>query len=250
MISRGGSQIIYTALDNKIIKVMKFSIIIPTYEYKGLSTYLLDKLLDSIVNQTFLDYEIIIIDHSIDDVIESYSRNYKKLNIKYIKNTIGVGNSSINMNEGIKNSIGEFIKIMHMDDWFCNPNTLKLINDEINNNPNKKWGGVGFNHFYEESNTIGRLILPYIDSNIRTLIGCPSVSFFLNDKKNPNYFDENLIIINDSDMHIRLGKKYGDPILINEYCVTIRISKNQVSNQVSHEKHIKEINYYQTKNFL
>ena len=150
------------------------------------------------------------------------------------------------MNEGIKKSIGEYIKIMHMDDWFCDDNTLSLINKSIKLNPNKKWGGVGFNHFYEESGQIGRYILPNINDEIKTLLGCPSVSFFKNDD---NFFDENLIIINDSDMHIRLGKKYGDPIFVNEYCVTVRMSQNQVSNNVSNEKHMDEINYYRNKNF-
>lgn len=229
---------------------MKFSIVIPTYEYNGLATKLLDKLLESVIQQTFQDFEIIVVDHSLNDVIEKYLINYSDLKIKYIKNDVGRGNSSINMNVGIKNSDGEYIKIMHMDDWFCNAKSLELINNAINLNPNKKWGGVGFNHFYENSQTTARPILPYIDSNIRTLIGCPSVSFFINDKELPNLFDENLIIINDSDMHIRLGKKYGEPILINEFCVTVRMSDNQVSNLVSHEKHTNEINYYKTKNFL
>ena len=229
---------------------MKFSIVIPTYEYSGLATKLLDKLLESINQQTFNNYEIIIVDHSLDNVIENYLESYPNLEIRYIKNNIGRGNSSINMNVGIKNSLGEFIKIMHMDDWFCNPKTLELINDAINKNSQKKWGGVGFNHFYENLQTTNRLILPYIDPNIRTLIGCPSVSFFINDKESLNLFDENLIIINDSDMHIRLGKKYGEPIFINEYCVTVRMSDNQVSNLVSHKKHTNEINYYKTKNFL
>lgn len=229
---------------------MKFSIVIPTYEYNGLATKLLDKLLESIIQQTFQDFEIIVVDHSSNDVIENYIINYLNLKIKYLKNNIGRGNSSINMNVGINNSNGEYIKIMHMDDWFCNSKTLELINDAINLNPDKKWGGVGFNHYYENSQTTARPILPYIDSNIRTLIGCPSVSFFINDKELPNFFDENLIIINDSDMHIRLGKKYGEPILINEFCVTVRMSDDQVSNLVSHEKHTNEINYYKTKNFL
>lgn len=133
-----------------------------------------------------------------------------------------------------------------MDDWFCNPQTLKLINESITKEYNKKWGGVGFNHYYEERNVIERYITPHINPNIRTLLGCPSVSFFINDD---NFFDEELIIINDSDMHIRLGKKYGDPILINEYCVTVRMSDNQVSNQITQEQHTNEIMYYKNKNF-
>ena len=224
---------------------MRFSIVIPTYEYNNLAPELLKKLIDSIKTQDFKDYEIVISDHSQTNIVENFIKNYD-LPINFFKNERGRGNSSINMNEGIKKSIGEYIKIMHMDDWFCDDNTLSLINKSIKLNPNKKWGGVGFNHFYEESGQIGRYILPNINDEIKTLLGCPSVSFFKNDD---NFFDENLIIINDSDMHIRLGKKYGDPIFVNEYCVTVRMSQNQVSNNVSNEKHMDEINYYRNKNF-
>lgn len=226
---------------------MRFSIIIPTYEYNGLATNLLDKLLDSIRCQTYNgDYEIIISDHSKDDIIYNYLKKWVELPIVYYRNKRGVGNSSVNMNEGIKLSKGEYIKIMHMDDWFCNYESLSLINEKIINNPHKKWGGLGFNHYFEKIGVTGRYIKPHIDPHIGTLLGCPSVSFFINDN---NFYDENLIIINDSDMHIRLGKKYGEPILINEYCVTIRMSENQVSNNVSEKQHFDEIIYYKNKNF-
>jgi len=226
---------------------MRFSIIIPTYEYKGLAPKLLNQLLTSISEQTFKDYNIVISDHSKSNLIKDYLENeWPNMPIIYHKNERGIGNSSINMNEGIKLAKGDFIKVMHMDDWFCNPHSLNLIDQSISKDNSKKWGGLGFNHYYEERDVIERFITPYIDPNIRTLIGCPSVSFFINDD---NFYDENLIIINDSDMHIRLGKKYGNPILINEYCVTVRMSENQVSNQVTEEQHREEIIYYQNKNF-
>jgi len=229
---------------------MFFSIIIPTYEYKGKALILLDKLLESIKSQTFKDYEIIISDHSVSDLIKNYLNNkWLDLPIVYFKNERGRGNSSINMNEGIKIAKGDYVKIMHMDDWFCDDESLEVIKMSIEKEPNKKWGGVGFNHFSENTGLTERYYMPHINPNIRTLLGCPSVSFFINDKNNLNLFDESLIIINDSDMHIRLGKKYGDPILVNKYCVTIRMSEDQVSNQVSEEKHMNEIKYYQNKNF-
>lgn len=224
---------------------MKFSIVIPTYEYKGLAPKLLDRLISSIQEQTFTDYEIIISDHSKTDIVKNYISKWN-LPISYYRNKRGRGNSSINMNEGIKLSSGKFIKIMHMDDWFCNPNALNLINNALIKNPKKKWGGVGFNHYFTERDVVERYIKPHINPNIRTLLGCPSVSFFIKDN---NFYDENLIIINDSDMHIRLGKKYGDPILIDDYCVTVGMSDNQVSNQVSTQQHTNEIIFYKNKNF-
>ena len=57
---------------------MRFSIVIPTYEYNGLATKLLDKLIESINQQTFNNFEIIIVDHSLDNVIENYLESYPK----------------------------------------------------------------------------------------------------------------------------------------------------------------------------
>jgi len=229
---------------------MYFSLVIPTYEYKNRAPELLNTLLSSISQQTMTDYEIVVSDHSTSDLVKEYiSLHWSSLPIKYSKNIRGVGNSSVNMNEGIKLSDGKFIKIMHMDDWFCNDNTLFLIKEAVEGDPKKKWGGVGFNHYYEDTNSVKRYIMPHIDSQIRTLLGCPSVSFFINDKADPIFFDESIIIINDSDMHIRLGKRYGAPALINEYCVTVRMSKDQVSSTVTSQHHLNEISYYRNKNF-
>lgn len=58
---------------------MKFSIVIPTYEYKGLTPVLLNKLLGSISEQTFTDYEIIVSDHSKSDLVKNFL-NEKWLN--------------------------------------------------------------------------------------------------------------------------------------------------------------------------
>jgi hypothetical protein len=35
------------------------------------------------------------------------------------------------MNEGIADAQGEIIKVMHMDDWFCNPQALQKMVDGL-----------------------------------------------------------------------------------------------------------------------
>lgn len=219
---------------------MRFSIVIPTYEMNGKAIQYLDKLLSSIKNQTFTDYEIIISDHSKNDIIKNYIENHE-LKINYYKNEHGVGNSSINMNNGIKSSNGEYIKIIHMDDFICNNDMLLKINNKILET-NKCWGGVGFNHIQDENySNIKNIIIP-AENNF---YGCPSISFFKNDE---NYFDENLIYINDKDIHTRLHKKYGVPICINDVCMTIRLHGNQVSNlMITNEIKNKENNYFNSK---
>ena len=218
---------------------MKTSIIIPVYEAKGLGLTLLRTCLDSIRQQTFNNYEIIIPDHSINNKIEQGLIEYKDLNILHFFNSRGRGNASINMNEGIKKATGDIIKIMHFDDYFCNKTTLQFIHDKFNST-DLKWGLVGFNHL--TNNELHRVIIP---SRIRW--GCPSVSFFINDKVDPIYFDENLIWINDHEIYTRLLKKYGDPVIIDNICVTIRMHENQVSNILPSSRLDEEWKYFHNK---
>ena len=92
---------------------MKISVIIPVYNS---STYL-RKCLDSVVNQTLKDIEIIIInDGSTDDsknIIEEYSCKYK--NIIFIdQENKGIGKTR---NIGIKKATGEYITFVDSDDY-------------------------------------------------------------------------------------------------------------------------------------
>ena len=92
---------------------MKISVIIPVYNS---STYL-RKCLDSVVNQTLKDIEIIVInDGSTDDsknIIEEYTGKYK--NIIFIdQENKGIGKTR---NIGIKRATGEYITFVDSDDY-------------------------------------------------------------------------------------------------------------------------------------
>jgi hypothetical protein len=236
---------------NRILNPPFFSIVIPAYESKGRGVEFLNELLESINSQTFQNFEIIISDHSSDSEIEIAASKWNaKLPIRhfYCKNVRG--NSSVNMNEGIKKASGKFIKIMHIDDKFCSNVALENIVSGLRNNSDASWGAVGFNHLFEQSNTIGNVIIPkaYPMCGVEALQGCPSISFFRNDKQ--TFFDENLIIINDYDIHYRLQKKYGKPLIIPDILITIRMHTGQVSSWIAVEKENKEKEYLQNKTKL
>ena len=104
---------------------MKVSIIVPIYN----SSYYLSKCLDSLVNQTYKDIEIILInDGSTDnseEVIKVYLDNYK--NIIYIKDTNhGQGHAR---NIGIDKSTGELITFVDSDDYIDTTMIEKLVNN-------------------------------------------------------------------------------------------------------------------------
>ena len=97
------------------------SICIPAYKHVDY----LKRLLDSIAIQTFKDFEVIITDDSPGNEVEQFCLQYQSLlPIKYIKNNTSLGSPG-NWNACISNASGQWIKIMHDDDWFACPESLK-----------------------------------------------------------------------------------------------------------------------------
>ena len=102
---------------------MFFSIIIPVYN----SEKTLSKLLNSILEQNFNNYEIIIInDGSVDnteDIILSYKSKFN--HYKYIfKENSGVSSTR---NIGLQNVEGKYILFADADDYFENDYLLNYI---------------------------------------------------------------------------------------------------------------------------
>ena len=94
--------------------MIKVSIIIPVY---GVEKYIA-KCLDSLVNQTLEDIEIIVVnDGSPDDsqkIIDKYVRKYPNKIKSYIKENGGQGSAR---NYGLEKSTGEYIGYVDSDDY-------------------------------------------------------------------------------------------------------------------------------------
>lgn len=104
----------------------KFSIIIPNYN----NAKWLDKCLNSVLNQTYKNYEIIFIDDmSEDNSLEIANRLLKKphkvLKVPYKKYNGGTRNI------GIMEATGDYIVCIDSDDWLKHENVLKDINDNL-----------------------------------------------------------------------------------------------------------------------
>lgn len=99
------------------------SICIPTNKSRDF----LRRLLDSILEQTFKDFEIIVTDNSVDDNLYELLRQYAdRLPILHVKNVPPVSMGE-NWNLGQERARGEWIKIMHDDDWFASPEALEAF---------------------------------------------------------------------------------------------------------------------------
>ncbi len=106
--------------------MMKYSIIIPVYNTKKY----LKRCIDSIINQDYQNYEIIIINDGSPDNSEEILKNYKNNpKIKIIKQTNH--GLSYSRNVGIKKSKGDYIIFLDSDD-FIESDLLKILNENIN----------------------------------------------------------------------------------------------------------------------
>ena len=105
-----------------------FSVVIPTYN----RAFLLKNAIESVVSQTFLDYEIIVVDNSSTDETDFVVKNFNNSNIRLIKINNG-GIIALSRNEGIHNSNGKWIAFLDSDDVWL-PHKLEKVHAAINNN--------------------------------------------------------------------------------------------------------------------
>jgi glycosyltransferase involved in cell wall biosynthesis len=98
----------------------KVSICIPAYR----QTQYLARTLDSILRQDYRDYEVVVTDDSPDATVETVVRKYAfGPRLTYVRNPAPLG-SPANWNQAVRYSRGEYIKILHHDDWFAASSSL------------------------------------------------------------------------------------------------------------------------------
>lgn len=107
---------------------MKVSIIVPVY---NMGKYL-RKCMNSLLNQDFSDYEIIIIDDCSIDNSDEIIKSYKDKRIMYIRNkkNMGIG---YNRNLGITKAKGEYVCFIDPDDYVRRDFLSKMYNYSKNN---------------------------------------------------------------------------------------------------------------------
>jgi glycosyltransferase involved in cell wall biosynthesis len=109
-----------------------FSIIIPTYN----RSKKLKQAIDSVLAQTFTDFEILVIDDGSTDDTPEIIAEYKDQRIIYQWDT-NSGGPARPRNRGLKIAKGEWICFLDADDWWT-PNKLEACLDYI------KMGNVDF----------------------------------------------------------------------------------------------------------
>ncbi len=130
-----GFEYKYTNLDKKWLELLKpyekknikFSIIIPNYN----NEQWLEKCLNSVLNQTYKNYEVIFVDDmSTDNSLKIANRLLKEHKVIPLKQKRLNGGAR---NVGIIEATGDYILCLDSDDWFKNNKVLEMLNNRIKN---------------------------------------------------------------------------------------------------------------------
>ena len=194
----------------------------------------IDRLLSSINIQTFKNYEIIITDDSADDSLVNVLEKYKHLSIEYYRSQKPLGTPA-NWNYCISLAKGEWIKIMHDDDWFVDEHSLSTF-VKATSTGKRFIISRYFNVF-----SSGKKELPGFPPASKTkilqvpmlllaknVIGPPSVTLVHHTIK--EQYDTFMKWRVDIDFYIRILSREKQFELIDKPLVNVGISESQVTN--------------------
>lgn len=135
------------------------SIITPTYNHK----FYVKECIESVLNQTYLNWEMIIVDDFSNDgtseIIEEYIKKDKRVRtIRHIDN-YGIYRLSESYNEALKIAHGEFIAILEGDDYWPKDKLKKQIKLFFDSNIILTWGSAKY--VDEKNNILGMCSQPW-----------------------------------------------------------------------------------------
>jgi glycosyltransferase involved in cell wall biosynthesis len=114
----------------------KVSVCIPAFEQPAFFR----RALESVAEQTFSSYEVVVTDDSRDDSIERIVEQHGGgEEIRYQRNRERKG-SPENWNEAIRLARGEYVKVLHHDDWFADRHALEEFVALLDDNPRAAFG--------------------------------------------------------------------------------------------------------------
>jgi len=206
------------------------SIAIPTYEMKGAGPQYLFHLLENIRSQKFTDFEVCVSDHSEnDDILDVCSDFANYFPIQYFKNKEKRGNGPANTNSVVEMCEGKITKLIFQDDLIVDPYALTKIHHAYKTTK-CNWCFNGFAHTTDGVRHHRMMVPRWTDMMLegRNLLGSPSCVSFLTDKFVG--FDEELVLLMDTDFYHRMRYNHGMPHILEDILTSNREHDNRVSS--------------------
>jgi len=224
------------------------SVIIPTYN----RAHLLSRAVLSVLNQTYKDFEIIVVDDASTDNTYEVVKSFNDPRIKYIHHEQNKGSAAAR-NTGIKSARGEYIAFQDSDDEWLPEKLNKQM--EIFNRASPQVGVVysGFYHIdggnrkyvpdYNTQIPEGNIFEELLKKNY---VGTPAAIIRKVCFEKVGMFEERLLSLEDWELFIRISKFYEfkfikDPLL-NAFFSPGSVSSNKTASLEAYklilERHI------------
>ena len=185
-------------------KMVKVSVIVPVYNGEKY----IREAIDSVLNQSYKDFEVIVIDDGSKDNTLSIIKEYDgKIRWKSQENK---GQASAT-NEGVKMAEGEYVAYLDADD-VCMPERLEVQVKYLDNHPNV---GLVYSGYYQINGAgeVKRIVKARPHDNFVLLqtdyIARSTVMHRKNCLEEVGLFDESISGDDDWDMWIRISEKFG-----------------------------------------
>lgn len=210
-------------------KEILVSVIIPTYNRK----FIIERAIKSVLNQTYKNWELIIIDDgSTDNTKEALKQYLKNKRIRYYYKKNGGVSSARNM--GIKKVKGMYIAFLDSDDEFL-PNKIRF---QLNVMKKHKTGLSLSNAYIQKTNKkeVEKKNIPNIFITKSNFLKFPMSASYIMVEKNKIYYDEELYSGEDLDYFLRNIK--DDKAIFISLPIVIR-HKEDSTNRISVNSNIK-----------
>tara|TARA_R110000772_G_scaffold24108_1_gene63879 strand:+ start:724 stop:1662 length:939 start_codon:yes stop_codon:yes gene_type:complete len=229
----------------------RFSVVIPLYNKENFIV----NTLQSVLNQTFSDFEILLINDCSTDNSLKVSQEVEDPRIKHIQHSSNKGLSA-SRNTGIKSAQSNYIAFLDADDLW-KPNFLEKIDFLITNFPDATLyatkyevlveGNKIITHDFQIKSLKNYGIIPnFFESNLNQSMYYPSCLCVMKDVfADVGYYNEAVNYSEDIDFNIRAHAKHRMAYW-NEALVTyLAISENQITQNGLVGKTIPDYDFYE-----
>ena len=217
-------------MENRFNERAIVSIIIPCYNY----AHFLSEALDSVLSQTYTEWECIIINDGSPDNTEEIALSYCKRDIRFkyfYKENGGHGSAR---NYGIKNSTGKYIMPLDADDKIESTYISKAV-EEIESDTNIKLV-TGQVQYFGDLNE--KVIVPVYNLRSYLTVNYISISslFRRSDFDKAKGFDETMLAFEDWDLFIKILKWGGKVSQLPNTGLFYRRKNGSMFHTVSNDK--------------
>lgn len=196
--------------------MVKVSLCIPIHDTPK-TAFFLSRLLNSVAQQTFTDYEICITKE---------------------------GPFAHNHNAAVQKAKGEIVQMLQMDDYLADENSLARICYSFT--PETRW--VISASLHDSNGQVGWPHTPQWTDDIYTGTNrLGSVSTLAMRREDALLFEEPLTWMVDCDLYYRLYLKYGPPKICTTPNVVIDTRNDRLSHTLTDELKQQEISYLKSK---